>query len=113
MILLIIAMRPALPMMNFALNYDDIVQNLCENRNRPELSCHGKCYLAKELSKTEKQQRTDYSVKISSLDIFIVKDIMNAEPSVLSDNHYLLAFSDYRNDYRYHFSFDIFHPPLI
>jgi len=106
-------MRPALPLMNFALNYDYIVQNLCENSNRPELSCHGKCYLAKELSTTEKQQRTDHSVKISSLDIFIVKDIMDAERSENSGDLYRLAFSDYRNDYRYHFSFDIFHPPLI
>ncbi len=113
MILLIIAMRPALPLMNFVVNYDYIAQNLCENRDRPELSCHGKCYLAKEIAKTEKQQSTDNSVKISSLDIFIVKDIMDATMILLPENPDQVRFSSYRNDYHSDFNADIFHPPLV
>jgi len=106
-------MRPALPLMNFVLNYEYITQNLCENRDRPELSCHGKCYLAKEISKTEKQQRTDNTSKISSLDVFIVKDMMDAALELPSVNPDQMQFSRYRNHYRSDFNAEIFHPPLI
>jgi len=38
-----------------------IAQNLCENRDKPEMKCCGKCYLKKQLRKadsnTEKQNR--------------------------------------------------------
>jgi hypothetical protein len=37
--------------LDFELNKDYIVKNLCENRFKPELKCNGKCYLAKQLHK--------------------------------------------------------------
>jgi len=35
----------------YELNKAYIAKNLCENRNRPELKCCGKCYLNKQLKK--------------------------------------------------------------
>ena len=40
---------------NFHLNQKEIVRMECENKNRPELHCNGKCYLAKQLQKAEDQ----------------------------------------------------------
>jgi hypothetical protein len=37
--------------LDFELNKEYIIQNLCENRFKPELQCNGKCYLAKQLLK--------------------------------------------------------------
>lgn len=37
--------------LDFELNKEYIIQNLCENRFKPELKCNGKCYLAKQLHK--------------------------------------------------------------
>lgn len=34
-------------------NKDYIAKALCENRTKPELQCKGKCYLKKQLEKTE------------------------------------------------------------
>ena len=40
---------------NFHLNQKEIVRMECENKNRPEMHCNGKCYLAKQLQKAEAQ----------------------------------------------------------
>ena len=43
--------KPLWPIAEYAVNYDYIVENLCENRATPSLHCDGKCYLAKQLAK--------------------------------------------------------------
>lgn len=37
------------------INYDYIVNVLCENKDKPQMQCNGKCYLAKQLAKESKQ----------------------------------------------------------
>lgn len=39
------------PVVEYVVNYDYIVKVLCENKDRPELQCNGKCHLTKELAK--------------------------------------------------------------
>lgn len=39
-------------------NKSYIAQNLCENRDKPALKCCGKCYLRKQLAKTEARRST-------------------------------------------------------
>lgn len=43
--------KPFWPVMDYMVNYDYIVNNLCENRDKPEMNCNGKCHLSKELAK--------------------------------------------------------------
>lgn len=48
-----------LPYFSYQLNYDYISTVLCENKAKPEIACHGKCYLKKELKKAgEEEQHT-------------------------------------------------------
>jgi hypothetical protein len=49
---MIAMLRPIMPYLDYALNYDFIQEELCENKANPEENCHGKCYLKKEISKT-------------------------------------------------------------
>ncbi len=44
--------RPLMPIMEYYANYDYIANVLCENRDKPYLECNGKCYLEKQLKKT-------------------------------------------------------------
>ena len=37
--------QPAIPIIEYFVNYDYIVNELCENRDKPILTCNGKCYL--------------------------------------------------------------------
>lgn len=114
LVVLTIALRPVLPLVNYAVNYDYIVKNLCENRARPQLMCNGKCYLAKELSKTEKQQsQQNKTVKISMIDAFIPKEIISF--TNFQNKYYIsdVNFSEYQIHYHSHYFTDIFHPPLV
>ena len=40
----------------FELNRNYIAEQLCINKNKPELNCHGKCFLMKKLEQAEKKQ---------------------------------------------------------
>ncbi|SRR5690554_1246100 len=47
---LYILVKPAVPVIDFVVNYGYIVAELCINRDRPELECNGTCYLQNELA---------------------------------------------------------------
>jgi hypothetical protein len=40
----------------FELNKNYIAAQLCENKNKPQLQCFGKCFLKKKLEQAEKKQ---------------------------------------------------------
>jgi len=50
-ILVFYIFRPILPYIDYAINKDFIVKNLCINRDKPHSCCEGKCYLEKQLKK--------------------------------------------------------------
>ena len=41
---------------HFLLNQDEIAEEFCENKDKPEMHCHGKCHAHKELKKMEKKE---------------------------------------------------------
>tara|TARA_R110002126_G_scaffold181407_1_gene330228 strand:+ start:298 stop:669 length:372 start_codon:yes stop_codon:yes gene_type:complete len=43
--------KPLWPIADYVANYDYIIKVLCENKDKPELKCNGKCYLSKQLAK--------------------------------------------------------------
>ena len=45
-----ILVKPAVPVIDFVVNYGYIIAELCINRDQPELECNGTCYLQKELA---------------------------------------------------------------
>lgn len=48
----------------FKINRDYIAKVLCENRQRPELKCNGKCYLAKKLKEQEDKNDKETSERV-------------------------------------------------
>jgi hypothetical protein len=65
---LLAMVRPVLPILEYYANYDYIVAELCENRDKPFLECNGKCYLAKELKKVNTTSQNHKS-NIPSIDL--------------------------------------------
>lgn len=106
-----IAIRPVLPLVNYAVNYEYIVKKLCENRNNPRSLCKGKCYVSKELAKTEKQS-TAQPLKLSGLDVFLSNEILLylALNSFRYPNN--TVNSAYLDSHVSEYSATIFHPPL-
>lgn len=47
--------KPLWPVVEYIANYDYIANVLCENKDKPELKCDGKCYLSQMLAKESKQ----------------------------------------------------------
>lgn len=48
--------KPVWVLVDYRTNYDYIVEVLCENKDVPESSCNGTCYLNKQLSEIAKEQ---------------------------------------------------------
>lgn len=55
-LIFVMLVKPLWPVAEYIVNYDYIVTNLCENRERPQLQCDGKCYLSKLLAEENGQQ---------------------------------------------------------
>ncbi|WP_228400911.1 hypothetical protein [Chryseobacterium taichungense] len=111
-IIFTIALRPVLPLINYAVNYDYIVKNLCENRNIPQSTCKGKCYVAKELAKTEKQSSNNQNIKIGSLDVFISHEILSFTAENPFSSHLKNPLPDYTRFGTSEYFSGVFHPPL-
>ncbi|AKK72872.1 hypothetical protein HX13_07795 [Chryseobacterium sp. P1-3] len=111
-IIFTVAIRPVLPLINYVVNYDYIVKNLCENKDVPQSTCKGKCYVGKELAKTEKQSNTSQTIKIAGLDVFLSNEILtfpdHKEHELFAEapgsGHFNFSSSDYFSR--------VFHPPL-
>ncbi|MFT5884765.1 MAG: hypothetical protein ACI9IP_001222 [Arcticibacterium sp.] len=58
-LLLVKAMVVPAIFFNYELRKDFIIQNFCVNKDRPELNCDGKCYLAKQLKAAKQQDENE------------------------------------------------------
>ncbi|AXB57604.1 hypothetical protein [Flavobacterium fluviale] len=53
MLFLLVSFQQALIIVHFKLNQNIIEKEFCVNKTKPELQCHGKCHLKKELEKSD------------------------------------------------------------
>ncbi len=61
--LLLQTFSKSLIVLQFRTQQSFIAQVLCENRNKPEMHCNGKCYLKKELDRDASQDKNNSSNK--------------------------------------------------
>jgi hypothetical protein len=104
---------------NFYFNQKEIAAKECVNKNRPEMHCNGKCYLAIQLKKAdaelesqkEKQQGSYSNLKIIEGASYIPNEKiffeLNSSYKNVSKHNYI-----YNNTYKLEFHFPIFHPPV-
>ena len=66
----------------FKSNQAYIAANLCENRDRPELNCEGKCYLMKKLKAAEDKEKKQEkaSEKKAGFEMFFATELSLATP---------------------------------
>jgi len=53
----------------FHLNREYIAKVLCENRQRPELKCNGRCYLARQLKQQEDNKDKETASRVLNLPV--------------------------------------------
>ncbi|AQW95937.1 hypothetical protein [Elizabethkingia anophelis] len=115
-IIFTIALRPVLPLLDYALNYDYIVSRLCENRNRPQLDCNGICYLSKELVKVSDSSPKQENSKINIsgfIDAFIVNETFTFKSLLTGITHKVKPSVYYSDFYDFTSQTRIFRPPLV
>jgi hypothetical protein len=106
--------------MNFYLNQKEIAAIECENKDRPEMNCNGKCYLAKQLEKADnelaaKKEKQELSISILKqveTSVFVENWKLKFEVPAFNTEKELSSFY-YSSSYYLLLKSDIFHPPTI
>jgi hypothetical protein len=104
--------------LDYQLRKDFIIATLCENRNRPQLHCDGKCYLAKKIEDAKKQEQrqaaNDFLTKMLSaqtpLSDLSSGNFLNNAPAVAPAKTVGFDYSSSLNGRN--LVLDFFHPPL-
>jgi len=110
---LVMSVRSVLPLLDYAVNYDYISTQLCENQSEPDLRCNGKCYMKHEMAKSSENQSTKIQ-KVEFLQLFLpygkFSDTRTSTSEFLQKRKFLV----------HHFNFtfqdfypEFFHPPLV
>src|SRR5690625_2404000 len=47
------AIQPLIPLMEYHIFKENIIEHMCENRHDPDSDCDGRCYLAKQVQKSQ------------------------------------------------------------
>ncbi|WP_376777512.1 hypothetical protein [Flavobacterium covae] len=114
-LVLLFLLRPVEPMVSYIINYDYISNVLCENNDKPELKCNGKCYLQKQMAKIAEEekplQKDTKQVKLEHETLFLYPVLESLIPIKIFNfqkNHFV-----YTNLYNFLKENLIFHPPSL
>jgi hypothetical protein len=67
-------------MVSFAINQRTIAATLCENRAKPNSSCHGKCYLRKQMANQEKQESAPLNGGKEKFEVLLFNEVSKVMP---------------------------------
>lgn len=95
----------------YELNKNYIANVLCENKDKPQLNCEGKCFLSKKIAEAEKKQ--EHNTKQIQKDLYPSMMISKYFTFYFHQNIPQLKETSYLNFYHLYFTSKIFHPPAI
>ena len=96
----------AFVMADFYINRDAIEQELCENKDKPELECKGGCALKKEL---EREDKKEVPQQLQEVKTFLKAERLTIEPLIRPyENTFALVVNDNRI-FKKHIT--VFRPP--
>lgn len=95
----------------FTLNQPYLAKNICENRNKPNLHCNGKCFLRKKIIQAQQKEQNNNAENLKNQ----YKEALIYQKSFLS-LLYPIALKIFYPNLHFslqHFTFPIFHPPTF
>lgn len=114
---LAIILKPILPVIDYIVNYEYISTVLCENKDKPELKCCGKCHLKKELASASEGEKPINSNKKDNskqeVEVLFFQDIKSLEVQQIYLQDTTLISDNYSNFYFHLNGCSVFHPPTI
>ena len=109
-------LKPILPVLEYVVNYDYIVNELCENKSKPELKCNGKCHLTKELAKASEgnsDNSSDKKITFEQTEIVFFQEIKPIEIRQIYFLNKTSIGNNYSNLYFHLNDCAFFHPPTF
>ncbi len=106
--------RPIVPVLEYAVNYEYISKVLCINKQSPQKKCNGKCHLKKELNDVfDDKKSPPGSDKLSLVETVIIFFEKNAafNFAIVTEESPVKQISWYADLYSFSFYKDFFHPP--
>ncbi len=107
---IILLINPFLPYLEYFAFKDYIIKNLCENKNKPELKCNGKCYLKKMITENHNiiKFKDNIPIKLNNnnIDYYLLKNKIIIICNKLHKELYLLS-----ENYKFLETKGIFRPP--
>ena len=104
--------RASLTYAYFELDPVGFIENLCENTDKPELQCNGKCQLKKVAKSQNKDQKTPENIiDFKELILYpspIITFILPRKTQLKKE-----GFLSYLNLYSFNKTYDCFHPPRV
>jgi len=113
---LLMFLKPILPVLEYVFNYDYIVNELCENKLKPELKCNGKCHLTKELAKASEgnsDNSSDKKITFEQTEIVFFQEIKPIEIRQIYFLNETSIGNNYSNLYFHLNDCAFFHPPTF
>jgi hypothetical protein len=101
---------------DYTLNQAEITRKFCENKAKPKLQCNGKCHLAKQLAKQEKEEKSTSETSKFKLEVVEltapIKENEQFSYSIIAATHDKVQFiySETTSD---SYLTSIFHPPTL
>jgi len=95
--------------LEYKVNFSYIASVLCENRDKPEMHCNGKCHLKKQLKKEEQQERNGASGKEKNEVVYNVHAPQRFRLQPVTASQPMNAF--YQDPVLHTPVFSFFHPP--
>jgi hypothetical protein len=100
--------------LDYLINKDYIAKNLCENRNKPQMKCCGKCHLNKQLNKTENDNSKGKTVqRFSSFEFYASNYSDNFYPKPVFITSVEISTGFVTDQYSYRPLTGVFHPPQV
>lgn len=112
-IVLLFFVKPIFPVLDFMINYDAI-QEICINKDRPELECNGTCHLKTELAKAAQEENPFSAKKTFQLqsEVLFFTNYEWESLVVITPPYSQRVIEYYDAKYSYIPSFDLSKPPL-
>ncbi|WP_072349381.1 hypothetical protein [Flavobacteriaceae bacterium A100] len=111
-LLLFNSTRTSLTYAYYTIDTIGFIEALCENTDKPELACNGKCQLKKVAESQDSQHKTPESI-INFKELLLFSDTfesLNFPSKIILQKQNLIV---YQNLYSFTNSDDCFHPPQV
>jgi len=100
----------------YGLNLNSIIEQYCVNKNKPQLHCDGKCFLAEQLNKASDSKENNGDKFLSVVFELFIPAFISTHPDVKFHNVYVSSTKEtvfnYSNTYCFLRESSNFKPPI-